>query len=113
MKILVVDDSELIRGYLGHALVHLGHESVCVSSACLAMERLVSDEVFDLLLIDVGLPGTDGVALAAQIADVGIEAPVIFITGNAGHPLLRATPASSILPKPFGLDELASALAQA
>ena len=79
VKILAVDDekpiTELIRLSLGRA----GYECVC---ACDGVEaaNLIEKETFDLILLDVMLPGIDGFALMDYIRST--EIPVIFLTAR-------------------------------
>lgn len=115
MKILIVDDSELLRGYLEKALSHMGYEYVCAPSAGEAL-GIISERrhEFDVLLLDVGLPDMNGVELSRQILAAGCDSPVVFMTGNAGQSALHSSLAEiEILPKPFGVDGLRAALTKA
>src|SRR5689334_20983162 len=58
-RILVVDDSSLVRLYYRHALEQAGFEVVQAINGIEAMERVLS-ESFDLLIIDVNMPRMDG-----------------------------------------------------
>jgi two-component system chemotaxis response regulator CheY len=65
-KILFIDDSQDIRTVISIGLEHLGYEVVTVGdvpSTQAALER----QSFDLVIVDNGLPGTEGVELAQQI----------------------------------------------
>lgn len=114
MNILVVDDSELLRGYLEKALAHIGHRYMCAASASTALGLISERHEFDVLLLDVGLPDMNGVELSRRIRAAGCNSPVVFMTGNAEHPSLRSSVEEFVLlPKPFRVEDLRAALTQA
>lgn len=115
MRILVVEDSELVRSYLENVIVHLGHEFVGASNATEAIDIMRNRGAgVNVLLIDVGLPEMDGFQLRQRISELRAGIPTVFTTGNAGHPVLASAPPSTlILEKPFGMDELNAILKQA
>jgi DNA-binding NtrC family response regulator len=115
MRVLVVEDSELVRGYLENVIVHLGHEFVGAVNATEALDIMRRRGAgVDVLLIDVGLPEMDGVQLSERISELHAGIPTVFTTGNAGHPILASAPPSAlVLEKPFGMGELTAILKQA
>ena len=80
VKILVVDDNTLIRESLTEILVNNGHEVVSASQGDEALE-LVNDGSFDLALIDLNLPGSDGFSIFKQLQEISPSTGVVFITG--------------------------------
>jgi len=80
VKILVVDDNMLIRESLTEILVTHGHEVVSAAQGDEALD-LVRDGSFDLALMDVNLPGSDGFSIFKQIQEISPETEVVFITG--------------------------------
>lgn len=107
LTVLVVDDEEdirdLIQEYLGnhHYLVHTVADGVEMR-ACL--ERVAPD----IVILDVGLPGEDGLSLARYIRET-LDIGVIMVSG-AGDPMDRIigleVGADDYLAKPFELREL-------
>lgn len=79
MKIIVVDDEKNIRESIAK---YLSMENFNVSTAAngLSGERLIMDEIFDLAVVDLKMPGKDGLELLKSIRQSGIEIPVIMIS---------------------------------
>ena len=66
---------------------------------------------FDLVLLDVDLPGADGVQIAAQMRELSPDLKVIFITGNIRNDVLQArSDADPVLPKPIDYNLLFAAI---
>lgn len=82
MRILVVEDTESIAHMISALVKARGHEVTSVGTGSKAVE-LALKETFDLVLLDINLPGTmDGFAVCKKLrTDVGMtETPVIFIS---------------------------------
>ena len=79
-------------------------------------EELLSSDYLrhtDCLVVDVRMPGMDGLQLQQQLLSTGFEIPVIFITAHGDEPLrARALRAGAVayLPKPFDEDALMRAI---
>jgi DNA-binding response OmpR family regulator len=85
-SILVVDDDEMFQSLLGFVLDKAGHR-VAIAGSAAQMQSLMDAEPFDLVLLDLGLPDQDGLAVLRQLrAASGV--PVIVITGNTDRELL-------------------------
>ena len=80
VKILVVDDNTLVRESLTGILTSHGHEVVSASRGEEALE-IVKDGSFDLALMDLKLPGSDGFSIFKQIQEISPKTGVVFITG--------------------------------
>ena len=80
-KILVVDDERNVLRAFEDILATRGHEAVCVRGAEEAMRRL-KDADFDLVILDVCLPGMNGLDALAQIRQIQPTLPVIVMTGQ-------------------------------
>ena len=108
MRILLVEDDDAFASALGDGLSARGYRTSRVASAAAAIAELRSGQVTDLVLLDLGLPDSDGLALCAQI---GREwaVPVIVVTarGDLSSRVqgLRSG-ADDYVVKPFALVEL-------
>ena len=109
LRILVVEDDPGTLAATLDLLELLGHWATGVKSAELAMSRFL-EGAFDVLLIDLNLPGLSGVELADNLRQRE-PLPVIFVTG--GGPAARDLPADALwLRKPYTVEELEAALAR-
>ena len=106
--VLVVDDEPGIRELLGEIL---GDEGFSVSTAASgedALEALAS-ELFDVVLLDVWLPGMDGIEVLRQMRAGGHRVPVVVISGHATTELaVRAIRegAADFIEKPLALERV-------
>ena len=113
MKILVIDDERIVldscRRVLGDRFdVRL---AISADEAFDAMRR----ETFALLLLDIKMPGKDGLAVLRQAKDRWPHIPVIIMSGYATNETMEEvakTDAATFLAKPFTPDELAKAVDQ-
>jgi two-component system response regulator PilR (NtrC family) len=107
-KILVVDDEQSIRDFLAIMLKKEGHEAVTAGNGADAL-RAVQTEIFDLVITDVKMPGTDGIEVLKTIKDFSPETVVIMITAfAAAETAVEAMKlgAYDYIVKPFKVDEL-------
>jgi two-component system nitrogen regulation response regulator NtrX len=107
-KILVIDDEPAIRSTLGVILGDEGHQAVLCESAEEGMTRYARDD-FDLVLLDVWLPGIDGLTFLERLRSVNGAPPVIMISGHATvDSAVRATRlgAYDFLEKPLSLERV-------
>ncbi len=108
MRVLVVDDEERVRSFLVRALSGEGHEVVEASNGDEAVLHLASHRV-DLVLLDLVMPGRDGLAVLATINQDPDPPPVIVLSGVADVGARVAAlerGAADFVPKPFHLSEL-------
>lgn len=107
--LLVVDDDDRIRDLLKQYLSRQGH-SVTVAADAAAARKLFQTFSFDLAILDIMMPGEDGLSLLRALRDEGNETPVLLLTarGQASDRIegLRLG-ADDYLPKPFEPEELA------
>ena len=113
-QILVVDDDDAVRALAEEMLADLGHNVTAVGTGALALDRLRSDEAFDLLLVDYAMPAMTGVQLAAEAIKLRPGLPILFITGYADTDTLKPWLARGhgMLSKPFSSADLGSAIQQ-
>lgn len=108
MRLLIVEDDAMLADGLARALRRAGHTADCVSSAERALLAL-EQEAFDVVLLDLGLPGSDGLELLAKLRKRGNNVPVIIISArDALGDRVRGLDlgADDYLVKPFQLEEL-------
>ncbi|MGN1015592.1 MAG: response regulator transcription factor [Faecousia sp.] len=106
VKILAVDDERPIAELLRLSLTQAGYECVCAYDGVEAANR-IEKESFDLILLDIMLPGIDGFELMDYIRSTGI--PVIFLTAkNAVSDRVKGLRmgAEDYMVKPFDIQEL-------
>jgi len=77
IKILIVEDEKPISDLLALSMKKAGYESTCVYDGVSAAD-VIEKELFDLILLDVMLPGIDGFELMEYIQEIGT--PVVFLT---------------------------------
>jgi two-component system NtrC family sensor kinase len=115
-KVLVVEDEAAVAAVLHRLLTKKGCTVEAVSSGTEALERLKSGP-YDVVISDIRMPGMSGIALWEQLrTDYPEQASrVIFVTGDTASAdtseFLRGA-GQPVLPKPFGADELAKAMAE-
>lgn len=107
-KILVVDDDARLRGLLQRFLEEQGFQVRAVGDGE-QMDRALGRELFSLLVLDLMLPGEDGLAICRRLRAQGNDLPVIMLTAkgddNERIEGLQAG-ADDYLPKPFNPQEL-------
>ncbi len=108
MKILLVEDEELIGEMVRVNLDADGGEVAWVKDGESAIERL-GRERFDVIVLDVMLPGTDGFSVARRLRKDGTGTPILMLTARGDTTSkvkgLEAG-ADDYLPKPFDMPEL-------
>jgi len=113
--VLVVDDESAICWSFRELLRDEGHEVTIASSAEEAIASAASQKP-DAIVLDVRLPGTDGLSAMQELKVVSEAAPIIVMTafGNL-ETAVRAVDAGAFeyLTKPFGLEEAAAAVRRA
>ena len=78
--LLVEDEPTLAEGICenleaeGYAVQHVAHGGV-------ALERIL-EENFDLVILDVMLPGLDGFSICRRVRDAGLDVPILFLTAK-------------------------------
>ena len=108
LRILLVDDDDLIREAIPPMLEMLGHIVSCAPSGKSALHILESGEPVDLVVLDMNMPGMGGAEVLGHVQRLRPGLPVILATGFSDHevaPLLEGHPEVSGLRKPFSLKE--------
>jgi two-component system response regulator MprA len=113
MKILVVDDERPVRESLRRALELEGYEIELAESGDEALERLEHNSQPDALVLDVLMPGIDGLEVCRRLRREGSQLPVLMLTARAEVENRVAgldAGADDYLTKPFALEELLARL---
>lgn len=112
-RILIVDDAGLVRRYYRDALEGAGFDVSEALNGLEALETLMQDQFFDLLVVDINMPQMDGLTFitrlrAMEMPMAGIPA---LVTSTESQPqdreAARRAGANFYLPKPVNQDVLA------
>ncbi len=109
MKILVVDDERAVRDSLRRALELQGYAVALAADGAEALAQLESNGPVDAVLLDVLMPGLDGLEVCRQIRRSGNEVPVLMLTARdaVGDRVAGLDAgADDYVVKPFALEEL-------
>ena len=117
MNILIVDDEAPARSRLQTLLADLGgHQCTPAATAAEAWALLAPAQgspAFDVLLLDIHLPGQDGLQLARQLRQLAHAPAVVFVTAHTEHALNAfELDAVDYLTKPVRRERLQQALAK-
>ena len=112
MKLLLVEDDAAMRATLERTLTRRHFQIEACGNGLQALQtwRALS---FDVVLLDLTLPGLDGLQVLAQARQSGLTTPVLIATarGTVGDRIIGLNlGADDYLPKPFDLDELEARL---
>lgn len=108
MRILVVEDDPKIAGFLRRGLAEHGYAVDLADSAEVAID-LVSEDIYDVLIVDIMLPGMDGLDFIELSRERGVSTPVLILSARRSVDdrvvgLRRG--GDDYLTKPFALAEL-------
>jgi CheY-like chemotaxis protein len=117
VRVLVVDDEQLVRDLTVQVLERAGYDVVSVGSARDALELVSNGAQLDLVVSDVVMPELSGVDLLTEIRASRPELPIVLMTGGSPEPERTARAlelgASAIVYKPYTHAELRDAVANA
>jgi CheY-like chemotaxis protein len=117
-KVLVVDDTEIVRAAMAQVVRRMGHVPVTAASGPDALE-VAARAVPDLALLDLRMPGMDGAELYAALRDrLGERCPpVVMVSASPSDEVARRVGlvgrVAGVVKKPFCLDELVRAITDA
>jgi FixJ family two-component response regulator len=113
--VFVVDDDAGMRASIEGLLKSAGLRSECFGAAEEFL-RCNRPDVPSCLVLDIGLPGINGLEFQHKLADAGVQIPIIFITGHGDIPMtVKAMKSGAVefLTKPFHDQDLLDAIQQA
>jgi signal transduction histidine kinase/CheY-like chemotaxis protein len=112
-RVLLVDDSDVNLEVVSEMLRRLGHEVVLASDGEVALATLAS-QTFDIVFMDVQLPGVDGLETTRRFRERGGRTPIIALTAHTSardRDRCFAAGMNSVLTKPVDATQLAAAIA--
>ncbi|GAB3720462.1 response regulator transcription factor [Nocardiopsis oceani] len=107
-RVLIVEDEERIASFVQKGLTASGFTTTVVGTGAEAVDYAVTGG-FDLMLLDLGLPDTDGFDVLRRLRSLGVDIPVVILTARDG---VRDTVtgleigADDYVTKPFRFEEL-------
>ncbi len=107
-RILIAEDEERISSFVEKGLTAAGFSTEVVPDGNLAIDLIVGGG-FDLVVLDIGLPGADGYEVMRRVRRAGVTIPVIVLTARTSAEDTLASlegGANDYMPKPFRFDEL-------
>jgi len=108
VRILVVDDDRAVRDALRRALTLAGYEVQAVDDGEQALEQ-ISQSLPDAVVLDIGMPGIDGLEVCRHVRRLGNRVPILMLTArDAVEDRVEGLDAGAddYLVKPFALTEL-------
>lgn len=109
-RILVVDDDESIADAVATALRYVGYVVTEAHDGLAALARIVTFQP-DVIVLDVQLPGMDGLGVARTLRHRGTTTPILFLSA-ADLSEVELDPFSRYLPKPFSLDDVCACIGE-
>jgi two-component system response regulator MprA len=113
MPVLVVDDEGAVRDALARALSGAGHEVELAADGAEALARLAAGPPVDAVVLDILMPGVDGLEVCRRLRAGGDRVPVLMLTARdaVGDRVAGLDAgADDYLVKPFALEELLARL---
>lgn len=107
-RILIVEDEERIASFVAKGLRAEGHQTTTVGDGRDGLDHAMSGD-YDLVVLDIGLPGMDGFEVLDQLRSQGSSVPVIVLTArdSVGDTVSALEGgADDYMPKPFRFAEL-------
>ena len=108
MRILVVEDERKVAGFIRQGLAEEGHTVEVSADGAEALELLLAGPPYDLVVLDLMLPGRDGVTVLRTARARGVRTPVLVLTARdsvADRVTGLDLGADDYLTKPFAFEE--------
>jgi len=82
VNILIAEDDAILAEGVARTVEHLGNVATVVRDGVQAQQLLASNDTFDLVVLDIGLPGVDGLTLLRELRAVNRRLPVMLLTAR-------------------------------
>ena len=108
LKILVVDDEEIVRHTLEEFLTYLGHHADGVEDGLSGLRALEKGH-YDAAIVDIRMPGLDGMSFLSRSKTMWPDLPIIIVTGHGSDETREEAMhagAFAFLAKPFRFDDI-------
>ncbi len=112
-KLLVVDDEPIVGQSCKRIFNRAGYQVEACTDSREGLNRVIEQNNYSLILVDMKMPGMDGLEFITELRKTHPDLPVMIITGYASVPSATAAMrlgASDYLPKPFTPDEIIKAV---
>ena len=109
LRVLVVDDDEMIQTSMQAILEVLGHHGTAAASGEEALGLLEAGLVPEVVILDLNMPGLGGAGTLPRLSLLCPQVPVLLCTGRADQvalELVATYPQATLLPKPFTIRQL-------
>jgi len=115
MKLLIVDDSTMLRDMLSYALSEGGYSDVTEAIDGVDGLEKAKNTTYDLIITDVNMPNMDGITLVGELRKLSQyeKAPILVLTTERGDEMKakgKASGATGWIVKPFVPDQLLKAV---
>ena len=106
-RILIAEDDSLVAAFVEKGLRESGYSTFLVDDGEQAQHLAFTDE-FDLLILDMGLPGREGFHVLQELRARGNKIPILVLTGRSERDVVSVLEAGAddYMQKPFHFDEL-------
>ena len=112
MRVLIVEDEPSLSEQLTRAMSEAGYAADAARDGARA-DFLIRTEAYDAIVLDLGLPGVDGLTLLNQWRNSGVTIPVLVLTARASwHEKVHGidSGADDYVAKPFRMEEVLARL---
>ena len=112
MKILIVEDEDMVRAVAERALVRQGYVVETASDGEEALALFADGKRYDLVVSDVVMPNMDGPTMARNLRGQFGDIRLLFMSGYAEEQLRETISLDNVsfLPKPFSVQQIAEAV---
>lgn len=113
-RALIADDEDMVRDFCAFGLQRLGFEVETVESVAAAKDRISGLHALDLVVLDLVFPDGSGGEIFSTLKEHLPQAAVLLSSGYDAHDVLTGVGRGcAFLPKPYSLQELEAAVAEA
>lgn len=113
-RILIVDDEEGYRKVLANSLADLGFETKAVNNGFDALEE-IKRQRYSIILLDVKMPGMDGIELLDQMQGMRFNLYIVVITAYTDEDVVKEAirkGAKRVITKPFSTNDIEACLTE-